>query len=315
MLNKGVFNMKRFSKFTFTLFLIMFFVFSSSSFIAHAADDTIDERFGEPAVVYGETLTDEQKEEVRRLLEVDTDQVNEFTVTGQDLSNYIGGNPNSRMFSSAKITHKEDGHGIVVNIVTADNITEVTNDMYSNALLTAGVENALIEVASPVQVTGHSALSGIYKAYDAEGAELDKDRMEVANEELDVATELSEREDLDEDKVSELIAEIKKELADKKPESKEDIENIIDEILIKLEISLSDKDRELLLNLFDKMREIDIDFDKVKDQLEDIASKIQDKVSDINIEIDEGAWQKFLQFLKGIIESILDIFQSNSSKG
>jgi len=296
--------MKRFSKFTFTLFLIMVFVFSSSSFIAHAADDTIDERFGEPAVVYGETLTDEQKEEVRRLLEVDTDQVNEFTVTGQDLSNYIGGNPNSRMFSSAKITHKEDGHGIVVNIVTADNITEVTNDMYSNALLTAGVENALIEVASPVQVTGHSALSGIYKAYDAQGAELDKDRMEVANEELNVATELAEKDGVSEEKVTELMTEIKKEIADKDPATREDVEEIIEEQLSKLEINLSEEDRQLLTDLFEKMRDLDIDFDKVRDQLDDLTHKIKDKLDDLNI--DEGFWEKVINWFKNLFNSILN---------
>lgn len=302
MLNKGVFKMKRFSKFTFTLFLIMAFVFSSSSFVAQAADDTIDERFGEPAVVYGETLTDEQKEEVRRLLEVDTDQVNEFTVTGQDLSNYIGGNPNSRMFSSAKITHKENGHGIVVNIVTADNITEVTNDMYSNALLTAGVENALIEVASPVQVTGHSALSGIYKAYDAKGAELDKDRMEVANEELNVATELAEKDGVSQEKVTELMTEIKKEIADKDPATREDVEEIIQEQLSKLEINLSEEDRQLLTDLFEKMRDIDIDFDKVRDQLDDLTHKIKDKLDDLNI--DEGFWEKVVNWFKNLFNSI-----------
>lgn len=294
--------MKRFSKFTFTLFLIMAFVFSSSSFVAQAADDTIDERFGEPAVVYGETLTDEQKEEVRRLLEVDTDQVNEFTVTGQDLSNYIGGNPNSRMFSSAKITHKENGHGIVVNIVTADNITEVTNDMYSNALLTAGVENALIEVASPVQVTGHSALSGIYKAYDAKGAELDKDRMEVANEELNVATELAEKDGVSQEKVTELMTEIKKEIADKDPATREDVEEIIQEQLSKLEINLSEEDRQLLTDLFEKMRDIDIDFDKVRDQLDDLTHKIKDKLDDLNI--DEGFWEKVVNWFKNLLNSI-----------
>lgn len=294
--------MKRFSKFTFTLFLIMAFVFSSSSFVAQAADDTIDERFGEPAVVYGETLTDEQKEEVRRLLEVDTNQVNEFTVTGQDLSNYIGGNPNSRMFSSAKITHKENGHGIVVNIVTADNITEVTNDMYSNALLTAGVENALIEVASPVQVTGHSALSGIYKAYDAKGAELDKDRMEVANEELNVATELAEKDGVSQEKVTELMTEIKKEIADKDPATREDVEEIIQEQLSKLEINLSEEDRQLLTDLFEKMRDIDIDFDKVRDQLDDLTHKIKDKLDDLNI--DEGFWEKVVNWFKNLFNSI-----------
>lgn len=294
--------MKRFNKFTLTLFLTIALIISTTSFTAYAAEDSIDERFGEPAVVYGETLTDEQKEEVRRLLEVDSSEVNEFTVTGQELSNYIGGNPNSRMYSSAKITHKENGHGIVVNIVTADNITEVTNEMYSNALLTAGVENALIEVASPVQVTGHSALSGIYKAYDAEGAELDKDRMEVANEELNVATELAKKEGVSQEKVSELMTDIKKEIADKDPATREDVEEIVKEQLAKLEIELSEEDRQLLTDLFEKMRDIDIDFDKVRDQLEDLTSKIKDKLDDLNI--DNGFWEKVVNWFKNLFNSI-----------
>src|SRR5690625_1447057 len=185
--------MKQISK----LFLIVTLLFGlafGGVGVAHGADESINELLGEPAVVYGGNLSDGQKEEVRRLLEVNTEEVNEYTVTGQDLQNYIGGNPNSRMFSSVKITQEDKGHGIVVNIVTADNITEVTSEMYSNALLTAGIENALIEVASPVTVSGHSALTGIYKAYDASGAELDQGRMEVANEELSLSTELAEKE-------------------------------------------------------------------------------------------------------------------------
>src|SRR5699024_6768603 len=106
--------------------------------------------------------------------------------------NFIGGNPDSNMYSSAKITTKDNGHGVVVDVVNPENITEVTNEMYANALLTAGVENALIEVASPYKVTGHSALTGVYKAFNVDGEALDKDRMEVANEELDVATDLAE---------------------------------------------------------------------------------------------------------------------------
>lgn len=58
----------------------------------HAADEGINELLGEPAVVYGEQLSDSQKEEVKRLLEVDSDKVNEFTVTGQDIQHYIDGN-------------------------------------------------------------------------------------------------------------------------------------------------------------------------------------------------------------------------------
>src|SRR5690625_4704480 len=186
-----------------------------------AEDDVIDEKYGLPIVVYGDTLSEAQKEEVRDLLNVtDTSKVEEYSVSGEDIANYIGGDPHSNMYSSAKIVRQDDNKGIDIRIVTPDNITQVTSDMYKNALLTAGVEGAVVEVASPVKVTGHSALTGIYKAYDAEGEMLDKGRMEVANEELDVATELAEKEGMSQEKVSELLAEIKKEIADKKPATK-----------------------------------------------------------------------------------------------
>lgn len=294
--------MKRISKMTLTLVLILTLAFTTANFTSHAVEGTVDELLGEPAVVYGDTLSDGQKEEVRRLLEVDTDEVNELTVTGADLNKYIGGNPNSRMFSSVKITQKDSGYGIVVDIVTADHITDVTSEMYSNALLTAGVENALIEVASPVQVTGHSALSGIYKAYDASGAELDQGRMEVANDELNITTELAEKEGLSQEKVTELMTEIKKEIADKNPATREDVEEIIQNQLGKLDIELSEEDRQLLTDLFEKMRDLNIDFDKVREQLEDLTSTIKNKLNDLNI--DEGFWDKVVNWLKNLFNSI-----------
>src|SRR5699024_314961 len=97
---------------------------------------------------------DADKNKVRDLLgATNPDQIDEYIVTAEDLVNFIGGNPDSNMYSSAKITTKDNGHGVVVDVVNPENITEVTNEMYANALLTAGVENALIEVASPYKVT------------------------------------------------------------------------------------------------------------------------------------------------------------------
>lgn len=260
-----------------------------------------------PIIVYGDTLNESQREEVRRLLDVDQlSDYKEYDITGADIARYIDGDPNSGMYSSAKITRKDKGHGIVVNIVTSDNITQVTSDMYANAMLTAGVEDAVVEVVSPVRVTGHSALTGIYKAYDAEGDTLDKGRMEVATEELDVATELAEKEGMTQEKVSELLTEIKKEIADKNPATKEDIEQIIKEQLDKLEISLSEEDRQLLINLFNKMRDLNINFDEVRSQLEDITSKIKDKLGDL--EIDEGFWEKVKDFFKKLFNKIASLF-------
>lgn len=270
--------------------------------------ESINEKLGAPVVVYGDTLTDEQKAEVRKLLEVtDSSAVDEYDVTGQDIANYIDGDPSSRMFSSAKIVKQEKGNGLTINIVTQDNITEVTKEMYANALLTAGVEDATIDVVSPVKVSGHSALTGIYKAYDVEGEELDKDRMEVANEELDVATNLADKEGMDQEKVTELLTDIKQEIADQDPATKEDVEQIVKEQLDKLEISLSDADRQMLVNLFDKMRDLDIDFGKVKNQLEDIASTVKNKMDELGL--DEGFWEKVANFFKSIFEQISNFFK------
>lgn len=271
-------------------------------------DEVINEKLGVPIVVYGDTLSESQKEETRKLLNIkNPENTEEFTVTGQDIANYIDGDPNSRMFSSAKITREEKGKGIDVKIVTKDNITQVTNEMYENALLTAGVEDATVEVASAVKVTGHSALTGIYKAYDVSGEKLDKERMEVANEELDVTTELADKEGMDDESVTELMTEIKKQIADKDPATKEEVEQIVKEQLDKLDIQLSDKDRQLLINLFDKMRDLNIDFGKIKTQLNDLTSKVKNKMDELGL--DEGFWTKVVNVLKTFFQALADFFR------
>lgn len=272
--------------------------------------DVIDERFGIPIIVYGYTLSDAERQEVRDLLKVtDAKSFKEYDITGQDNANYIGGNPEANLYSSAKIMIEEKGKGIKIDIITPENITQVSSDMYANALLTAGVEDATVEVVSPRKVTGHSALTGIYKAFDVEGETLDKDRMELANEELGVATDLAEKDGLSQEKVSELLTEIKKAIADQNPATKEDIEKIVKEQLDKLEISLSDADREMLNKLFEKMRDLNIDFDKVKSQLEDIASTIKDKVGDLGIELDAGFWDKVMTFFRELFDSLANMFK------
>ncbi|MGG3916207.1 DUF1002 domain-containing protein [Bacillus sp. es.034] len=280
---------------------------------ASAADNdkaSINEKFGLPIVVYGETLTSQQKKEVQKQLGMDEGtEVEEFTATGEDLVKYIEGeNRNARMFSSAMITRKEKGEGLKVNIVTPENITEVTNSMYSNALLTAGVENAVVDVASPVKVSGHSALVGIYKAYDVSGEKLDTVRMEVANEELSVATELAKESGIDKEEVSKLLTEIKKEIAEQDPATKEEVEKIVEDKLQSLNIELSPEDRQLLIDLFEKMRSLDINFDNVQQQLDDLTKDIQTTIKDIVN--DKGFGQKVSDFFTGLLEAIKNFFNS-----
>lgn len=77
---------------TLVILLISSFGISEVS-LASTGNEGINEKLGLPIVVYGEALSDAQKSEVTELLEVNQhEQVDEFTVNGQDLANYIGGN-------------------------------------------------------------------------------------------------------------------------------------------------------------------------------------------------------------------------------
>ena len=285
---------------TIGLFLIAFaFVIGFTTPVA-ATSNTI--------IIYGEKLTDTQRAEVREILDItDSDPVEEYDVTGQDHADFINGNPNSNMYSSARIMLENEGAGLTVNIATPENITEVTAAMYENALLTAGAENATVDVVSPVRVSGHSALTGIYKAYNVEGEELDKERMELANEELNVATDLAENEDVSQEEVSTLLSEIKQMIADQNPATREDVEQIVSEQLSNLEINLSEADRQMLIDLFDKMRNLNIDFGAVKGQLKDIVGSIADKADELGL--DAGFWEKVANFFSEIFQSLSNLFK------
>lgn len=262
----------------------------------------------EVIAVYGEALSPEQLEETKKLLKVEEEEdILELTVTAEDIVKYINGNPNSNMYSSAKITKLDEGEGIRVIQITPENITQVTNDMYANALITAGVTDAMVEVASPIPVTGHSALTGIFKAYESTGEELDTARLEVADEELGVATKLAEEAGISDEKVSELLAEIKQAIAEQNPVTREEVEKIVQEKLDELGIQISEEYKQLLYDLFDKIRQLDIDFDEIKGQLEQLAGSIKDQLKEAGV--DEGVLQQIGNFLKNIWNAIVDFFK------
>lgn len=275
----------------------------------------IDEKLGVPIVVYGANLSDAEKETVKAALRVNEDpEVEEITVSGKDLVKYISnGNSSARMYSSAKITRQEEGKGLVISIVTPDNITQVTSEIYANAMLTAGIEDAVVEIAAPKPVTGHSALVGIYKAYEVStGETLDTERTDVANEELSVATSIAESSGISDAKVAELLTEIKKQIADKNPASREEVEQIVSDQLSKLDISLSDKDRQLLIDLMDQIRGLNINFDEWKGQLSDITNTLEEKFGDLMD--NEGFWQSVKDFFKNLADTVSSWFGGSSDE-
>ncbi|MGQ3339185.1 DUF1002 domain-containing protein, partial [Staphylococcus aureus] len=74
----------------------------------------------------------------------------------------------TKAISSASITLGEKDSGLNI---TTNNINWVTDEMYTNALITAGVKDAKIYITAPFEVSGTAALTGILKAYEVQSGE------------------------------------------------------------------------------------------------------------------------------------------------
>src|SRR5699024_2877313 len=113
---------------------------------------------------------------------------------------------------SAKVTTAKSGTGIAVS---TKNINYITAEMYQNALATAGIENAIIEVTAPFEVSGTGALTGIIKGYEVKTGEvIDEDQKMVATEEMVLTSELAD-EGVDEEDATEFFGKVKEEIANK----------------------------------------------------------------------------------------------------
>lgn len=185
----------------------------------YGQDNSIDELAKGSIVVYGHSLSEEQKAKTRKLLKVKDGSASEVTINGTDLIKYIGeGSKDALVYSSVQITPKEKGHGITLSVVTKENITKLNTMDYINALQTSGARDMVVTIASPVAVSGHSALAGVYKAMEMLGTDLSVDRTKLAYDELGIKTYIADEyggeEWYDSAKFAEAIEDIKKDVFD-----------------------------------------------------------------------------------------------------
>lgn len=284
----------------------------------------INEKWGKPTFVYGGGLSDVQIASTADLLDIEVmDNVNSMAVTGEELASYLneGAADTSVMISSVLVQKENSGNGVIVDIKTPENITQITEEQYTNAAITAGVADATILVASVSRVTGESALTGIYKAFDANGEKLDQDRMEVAQEELETTNEIAQEnageENFDAKRLDQAIIDIKQELSELKDRvgelaTREDIEQIINDALAKnkLEDYVTQEQFQQLLDLFEKYQQTSaIDSAEVKQQLQDLSKNVQNKISDLVSQADEsGLLDRIGNFFNQIWQAITGLF-------
>ena len=305
-----------------SLLLIAIVLLSTTSF---ASDVVIDEKWGKPTFVYGAGLNDQQMLETARLLGINNlETVNAIRIMAADMKRYIGGDPvDSALFSSAVVTKRPTGDGMRITILTPDNITQITPEMYHNAAITAGVMDAEIDIASIMAVTGESALTGIYKAFEANGEILDPERMQVGQEELETVNKINQEnattEGFDPDKFNQVIIEIKQQLADLKERTdqlatREDIERIIREALEKYNLQnvITTTQINNLLLFFERYQQAGIlDIAGVKSQLDQLSDQVSDKVKDLVEQAQaSGIMEQISRFFRDLFEAIGEFFRN-----
>lgn len=145
----------------------------------------------ESVFTYGETLDNNQFEQTKRMLGVE-EGTKEVPVYVNELNDLLNDTyPYNQVYSSAYITPARNDGQITVEILTPDTITSITPLQYQNAAITAGAIDINIAVASAVKVDGSGALAGVYKAFQDQGIALNDQAITVAQEELQVVSDIN----------------------------------------------------------------------------------------------------------------------------
>ncbi|NWQ39737.1 DUF1002 domain-containing protein [Bacillus sp. EB106-08-02-XG196] len=250
---------------------------------------------GDTIVSLGENLTEQQKNDMLAALEV-PENAQTITVSNQEEHDYLGefipkAQIGSRAISSASITMGAKDSGLDVQ---TNNITWVTDEMYINALTTAGVKDAAIRITAPFDVSGTAALTGIMKAYEATtNKEIPEEIKKAANEEMVKTAQLGDS--VGADNAAALMGKVKEEIAKNEPKTEADLRALIEQVAVELGITLTDAEVDRLVEFFNGLKAMDIDWNQVKEQLSEISTFLQSE---------EG--QSFLQKLQDFINSSLD---------
>ena len=233
-------------------------------------------------VALGADLTTEQRATVLELMELTEEDLAECTVITitnemehQYLDAYIDPSViGTKSLSSVVLRKADKGNGV---LVTTKNINYCTTGMYRNALLTAGLEDTDVLVVGPSKISGTAALIGAVKAYEQVSGEGVSDKvLDTAMDEMITTGELAAGENNEE--IEELIAFIKAKLAAGELTTDQDIQEAIKEGEEKFSVSLTDEEKEKILQVMHKIKELGLDPEKLLDQAKDLYAKFGDEL-------------------------------------
>lgn len=247
-------------------------------------------------VTLGANLSDEQKNSMYEYFGTTADEVETIEVTNQDERKYMEGIASeaqigTKTFSCSYVEPTDEG-GIQVKVA---NLTFVTSSMIASTLLTSGVENCNVVAASPIEVSGTGALTGIMMAYEsASGEELSEEQKAVATEELVTTGELAS--DIGQDSASELMNQVKQEVIEENLTDEDKITETVEDAANDLNVNLTDEQIAQITALMQNIAQYDYDVKALKNTLDNLEGK------------EEG-------FFSRLVSSITGFFGGGDDKG
>lgn len=269
---------------------------------ANAASDD------KPILALGADLSTDQRAAVLGLLGVDESDLANYdviSITNAEEHQYLDAYLSSSVIgthalSSVLIRPAEEGAGLNV---TTYNISYCTIDMYTNALLTAGLQDANVFVAAPSNISGTSALIGAVKGYaDMTGTKVDEQALETAVNELVVTGDLGDQLG-DSETASDMVAYIKQQILENNVKNNADIEKIIRDAMDKFNIKLTDDQVQQLIGLMNKISKLDIDVDALSKQ----ATEIYNKLKGMGLDLDKIDTKQVGNFITRFFDKIMSL--------
>lgn len=228
-------------------------------------------------IAMGADLDDSGMDTVLNIFGIDyLDDYNVIEITNKDEHKYLEGYVDedqigTQALSCVMITETDDED---IDVET-HNINYCTEDMYENALETAGIHGAKVIVAAPYSISGTAALVGTIKAYEEmSGHKVHDDVVEAAVEELTTTGDLGD-EIGDKETATDIIGDLKDMLADNPDMSDADIIQAIKDLADKYGVLLSDKQIEKIKKMITGFKGIDIDWGGLKDKAQDLVNQAE----------------------------------------
>ena len=317
-----------------SVLLLLVLLFSVLQFTSQ--DIKAASEWDQAVTVYGAALEsnpDLQDQTAELLGATDSDMVD--FVYSEDVNQYINQSyDNSVLMSSIRIQQTDEGSGLKINIdESLGNITMISEETYQNALLTSGITDADVTIAAASDVTGESALAGVYKAYANQGEEIDPERTQNAQDELDAISDISSEnesvEGFSQVQLNKVITEVKVEIINNfnGDVTEDQIRTILDEKLNAngLDGILSQSQIDRLVEIFNQLKDSGIftgeEAQKLVNSSEDLINRItssdafkdaKDSATALGKDIAESEeinsfmdalrdfWDRIVEFFKGL---------------